>query len=321
MSAGTKTKKFKETSFSANDSNSIQTVSTAENFKTAEQREHIGAFQIMDLRLQNGSEMDESAAATDSTPMRQNEQMNMKRDARVKISLTDSQLLNEDDDDAIPGMVYKSTTLEQRNSNQFHPRTLSEIKQNSNNFFQFARNVKTYISDLGSTTCWLIVYGILLIAPLLMIIFGSIYMEKCDGQKNIPIFLLVNGIFLFFKLLVSVYKKIIMFRLSEGKDSEQLAPSSSRLFNWINYALEFFLFIWFICGCAWVYGSYEWIKFDEEATKFGTGEGTEFERESAYCHPIVFNFAFWILTLQLIGAVVAIFAVVLFGAIVYIMAK
>ncbi len=83
------------------------------------------------------------------------------------------------------------------------------------------------------------------------------------------------------------------------------------MFNLLNYVLDLFLLIWFICGCAWVYGSYDWIDFEQD---------TEAHIQN-YCNSIVFWFAFLVLTVQIIAVVLAIFAFILFGAVVFIMAK
>ena len=106
-----------------------------------------------------------------------------------------------------------------------------------------------------------------------------IFRDKCKIQSKIPIYLIVFGIFgILRNILCMVDKSQDRMRGDEASatgDESGKCKSCSSL-------IDLFLFIWFICGNIWVYGTSE-PDFNQP-------------NSSGYCDKTVFLFAFWLNT-------------------------
>lgn len=95
---------------------------------------------------------------------------------------------------------------------------------------------------------------------------GAAYLHDCPAQRLIPIYLVVAGVFGTVKGLGLIMHSAI---------------------HPIDWALNVFLFAWFICGNVWVYGlKGEWVSSPSTAGNF--------------CDPTLYHFAFWMVTLTYI---------------------
>ncbi|XP_067134424.1 uncharacterized protein [Centruroides vittatus] len=107
-----------------------------------------------------------------------------------------------------------------------------------------------------------------IIIPILMIIFGTIYLKECPAQKYLPVFLIVGGITIIIKTLLDV-----SFRFVKNKKKEK------KRFTLPLIILQIFLFSWFVTGCVWVYQMYPPV-YDDNS-------------DSRYCNRNLYLFTFW----------------------------
>jgi len=140
--------------------------------------------------------------------------------------------------------------------------TLQKIRDFKNQMDEMMTQRGCYISNL-----------IALILPLLLIIFGSVFLHRCEIQPNIPIYLIVAGVFSLLEILFRIFKNLAQkSKVMEAFfESKNIKPTIPRVINFV------FLTIWFFIGSGWVYSIYN--PTTEE------------------CHHILYNFAFWFITL------------------------
>jgi len=135
--------------------------------------------------------------------------------------------------------------------------------------------VRVIILLLGTIGCT-IACSITIVIPVCMIVIGSVYFHDCPAEPYIPIFLIVGGSFSVFKYLIGVLSRVRRAETGAEQDPQPTHPVQS--------LITFFLCGWFITGCVWVYRIY-WPATQEEMV------GTE-----RYCNPVVYIFAFWLIT-------------------------
>jgi len=135
--------------------------------------------------------------------------------------------------------------------------------------------VKVILLLLGTIGCT-IACSITIVIPVCMIVIGSVYFHDCPAEPYIPIFLIVGGSFSVFKYLIGVLSRVRRAETGNEQDPQPTHPVQS--------LITFFLCGWFITGCVWVYRVY-WPDTDP------TAEGTP-----QYCNPVVYIFAFWLIT-------------------------
>ncbi|XP_076867352.1 transmembrane protein 272-like [Brachyhypopomus gauderio] len=134
--------------------------------------------------------------------------------------------------------------------------------------------------------------------PIAQVVIGQQYLEKCPRQPNIPIYLLVSGVF---GLVLALLSCLPCAREDEHGSSGSL---SSLCTAW-NSLVTLFLFIWFISGNVWVYSIYP-PNYDTSAVD--------------YCAKTVYLFAFWtinavyiLLGILLVGGCCLLFCMCLLG--------
>lgn len=115
---------------------------------------------------------------------------------------------------------------------------------------------------------------ILMAIPVIMIVIGAVHLQNCKIQKMIPIWLIVFGSLAIVKNISTLFQRI-KSRLDEY--------GGSKLLSLFDSFLGLFLIIWFICGNVWTYPNY---------TKYVSND----PNSNDYCHVVVINFAFWIIT-------------------------
>lgn len=133
---------------------------------------------------------------------------------------------------------------------------------------------------VSSSALYYIMHFIFCSVPITMIIIGSIYLYDCPKERYIPIYLIVGGIFGAVKI---IFSSVNEFLCSDEEDEEgnPCANLFSRIIGW-------FIFGWFIAGSVWVYRIYK--DFDENNTS-----------SQDYCHPMLYYFSFWLLTVSYIS--------------------
>lgn len=142
--------------------------------------------------------------------------------------------------------------------------------------FNKMKDVKQQLDEMMSQRGCYYSNLIALILPLLMIIFGSVFLGKCSIQPNVPIYLIVAGVFSALEILFriirnAVQKSKVLEAFFQGQNKRSMIP---RIVNFV------FLIIWFLVGSAWVYGIY-YPKHEE-------------------CDLTLYKFAFWLITLTYI---------------------
>jgi len=135
--------------------------------------------------------------------------------------------------------------------------------------------VKVILLLLGTIGCT-IACSITVVIPVCMIVIGSVYFHDCTAEPYIPIFLIVGGSFSVFKYLIGVLSRVRRAETGSEQDPQPTHPVQS--------LITFFLCGWFITGCVWVYRIY-WPETSQQLV------GTEH-----YCNPVVYIFAFWLIT-------------------------
>jgi len=131
-------------------------------------------------------------------------------------------------------------------------------------------------------------FGVIIniLVPIIPITIGAIFINDCPVQPMIPIWFVVIGVF---GMLSSLLELFVLLRGDHHTKSQKLI----RL-------IHFFLPIWFIVGCCYVYGNYE---PEYELPVGGLVPGME----SNYCHRTLYNACFWYITALFIMAGIAMF--------------
>ncbi|CAF3337310.1 unnamed protein product [Rotaria socialis] len=145
---------------------------------------------------------------------------------------------------------------------------------------------------LGSNY-FLTVLCIILVVPILELVIGLIFQDKCPAETNIPKYLIVTGACGIVAIALTV-AIVISIKCCIKQDSIAGSCISGCVIGLIVLTILLmcvFLFAWFIAGNVWVFGAQNKIDFDNE-------------RSPNYCHSILYNFAFWIIILTYIMTVV-----------------
>ncbi|KAG8181409.1 hypothetical protein JTE90_023572 [Oedothorax gibbosus] len=163
----------------------------------------------------------------------------------------------------------------------------------STNVYDFLfRVVLIVFSTLG----WILCSGGLPFVSIAMFIIGSVYINDCKVQPNIPLYLIVGGVFGTIQHFVSFWNKCV-------PESRQGRLSNYQIYySALDGAITLFLLIWFIIGCAWVYGVRN-VEFQDEY-------------KDEYCHKTVYYFAFWLLNINFI--LIALVAVLSIGLLLFV---
>uniref|UniRef100_A0A3B5B2F7 Si:dkey-19b23.12 n=1 Tax=Stegastes partitus TaxID=144197 RepID=A0A3B5B2F7_9TELE len=119
---------------------------------------------------------------------------------------------------------------------------------------------------------------ILCVMPIAQISIGAVHLEDCPRQPNIPIYLIVVGVF---GLVLAVLSCLPCAKQPEDGTSNPL----SRVCTIWNSLTSCFLFCWFITGNVWIYSIYQ-PNYDKNTTDV-----------NSYCDKTLYLFAFWTTTL------------------------
>ncbi|XP_029696695.1 uncharacterized protein isoform X2 [Takifugu rubripes] len=90
----------------------------------------------------------------------------------------------------------------------------------------------------------------LCIMPVTQIAIGAVHLDDCPREPQIPIYLIVSGVFSLALALLSCLP------CSRQVNDEPTNPLSRVCTAW-NSLTTFFLFCWFVVGYVWIYSIYE----------------------------------------------------------------
>uniref|UniRef100_A0A1I7UGW3 Transmembrane protein n=1 Tax=Caenorhabditis tropicalis TaxID=1561998 RepID=A0A1I7UGW3_9PELO len=96
-----------------------------------------------------------------------------------------------------------------------------------------------------------------------IIIFGIARREECDGQPMIPVFIIVLGCLWLAKDIIERCRRRYQRKREsplpseDGELRDKRGESGFPLpCGYIHFLLNFAIFIWFLFGCYWVFGSW-----------------------------------------------------------------
>nr|XP_054755452.1 transmembrane protein 272-like [Lytechinus pictus] len=145
---------------------------------------------------------------------------------------------------------------------------------------------KNPVSFIGSVfwilfnTCTVTLFlAILLAIPIAMVAIGSVYIHECPAQHFIPLYLIVMGLATILKASIDQKARCQRARLPQ-EEQEEFTPNP--LEYGLSKLLSLFIIAFFIAGSVWIYQIY----------RPNTIDSSSYD----YCHPTVYNFAFWVTT-------------------------
>lgn len=119
---------------------------------------------------------------------------------------------------------------------------------------------------------------------------GSVYLNRCDGDRRIPIWLIVFGCVSLLSTLINIVKRIFKaaHRKVSGRDEDSDdVDYGKKTGSCLEGLISVFLFIWIIIGSVWVFG------FFDEYRRFGCAENASNPAFDAICcHPVPYLFSF-----------------------------
>ena len=148
----------------------------------------------------------------------------------------------------------------------------------------------TTLCSGGLNTLAAFVYLLILLAlPITKLVLGIVYFKQCPIDRNIPIYVIVSGacglasvIFLFLSSASSYCRA----RSAKNKSTHSFFLCITALSRGMRGALGIFLFVWFFCGCYWIFNARYRLRADT----------------TNYCHPTLFSFAYYVLIFTFIYA-------------------
>ncbi|XP_063722517.1 transmembrane protein 272-like [Symsagittifera roscoffensis] len=136
--------------------------------------------------------------------------------------------------------------------------------------------VKKVVGILMNTIGYSVMLGIMYVVPIAMIIIGSLGINDCPMERQIPIFLIVFGVVLVVKNTLSLVQQVKRYRQNNSEEQTKKHPGEG--------IIDAFLLIWFVAGNIWVYRQYNDVQYKSPSL------------EHSYCDNVVYLFAFWVIT-------------------------
>ncbi|XP_072171339.1 transmembrane protein 272-like [Diadema setosum] len=153
---------------------------------------------------------------------------------------------------------------------------MKDAKRDSNNPVDYLKRAFQLLLSTAIVSIFLVVS---LAIPIAMIAVGGIYFTRCPIDHRIPIFLVVMGGVSIMKNLSDLRNR---YKYPGGREDE--VRHRKEYEGFISHLMGCFLFVFFITGNVWVYGIYRVVNT------------TDPEQEEDYCHPVLYYFSFWIIT-------------------------
>ncbi|XP_060078454.1 transmembrane protein 272-like [Ylistrum balloti] len=158
---------------------------------------------------------------------------------------------------------------------------LKAANENSSGKADFA---KTAMGIICGSLVFIICIGLSLAIPITEIVIGASFIHDCPAQRLIPIYLVVAGVFGTLKGIGLIGQNVKARKDKSNETGDEEKKSTTNPFDSI---VNMFLFAWFICGNVWVYGlKDQWVSSPSTAGN--------------YCHPTLYYFSFWVITLTYI---------------------
>lgn len=184
---------------------------------------------------------------------------------KKKKSITESEEVDRNQKGALPVYLFPCTRI--RNA-----------WRDSTNICSF---IGTAVCIIFQTVGWFTCVGGIPFLSLVMLIIGSVYIDECKIEPNIPVYLIVSGVIGTIQHVITIWTKYV------PKDAQGRLKVKRSYCNSLNGLFHMFLMIWFIIGCVWVYGAHSDVDFRDKD-------------KDEYCHKTLYYFAFWILNLSFI---------------------
>ncbi|XP_050708103.1 uncharacterized protein LOC126993241 isoform X2 [Eriocheir sinensis] len=150
-----------------------------------------------------------------------------------------------------------------------------EVHKTSTGIMDFIKNL--IILFLGTIGCTVMI-SVTIVIPVMMIIVGSLKMNDCPAQPYIPVYLVVGGVMGVAKNLLGIQGRL--HHPLTDEEAHVPIPWHRRL--QFGGAINFFLTVWFVMGCVWVYRIYKPNYTDRNTREF--------------CDQTLYQFAFWLVT-------------------------
>ncbi|XP_076181502.1 uncharacterized protein LOC143153811 isoform X2 [Ptiloglossa arizonensis] len=123
---------------------------------------------------------------------------------------------------------------------------IREAHRVSKGVLDFLKNVTLLL--LGTIGCT-IVLVVTIAIPISMVVIGGLYINDCPQGEYIPVFLLIDGAFGLFRLLLVFSARVCKCREEQEEERIRLSP--------MRTLIDCFMLAWFILGSVWVYKEYE----------------------------------------------------------------
>lgn len=111
-------------------------------------------------------------------------------------------------------------------------------------------------------------------------------MDDCEGQRNIPIWLIVFGVFSLVSTLINVTKRIFKMcrrKMSGDTEEDEDTDYGKKTGSCLESLISLFLFVWIIIGSVWVFGFYDEYR-DRDCANNTNADNC--------CHPVPYLFSF-----------------------------
>uniref|UniRef100_A0A914W604 Uncharacterized protein n=1 Tax=Plectus sambesii TaxID=2011161 RepID=A0A914W604_9BILA len=252
------------------------------HFNTVTKSETCGAFGEMELSLESSNPNSSLADA------RKNNESMVRYREEDKFLPKQHRTIDIGDDDELPGMVYKTTTVAPsessgRSGSRRAYGKIVEVYSNSGDTVDFARNMTHVVTGFVSPFVWIAIFSVICVYAISMITFGALHFTHCSINNMIPVYLIVAGIFYIIECSIRIYSSWPVPHQQANKSliSEIIRKGTELL-------VLIFLLVWLILGCVWIYGARANVHFKEHMF------------EPQYCDYELFWFAWWSVTLNLI---------------------
>ncbi|CAF0931646.1 unnamed protein product [Rotaria sordida] len=163
----------------------------------------------------------------------------------------------------------------------------SKLKQQS----RYHGSKESLLSKVDSIVClsFLNVMNIISLAvPITMLTIGIVKRDKCPMEPRIPLFLIVTSaasiVWMTATLVLNFIKLCCVALLSNSIKTKVYIILGIIIFLFCSLTM-----CWMIVGCVWVFPKKSSVQFTDSTAL------------STYCDPLLYNFSFIILILQLVG--------------------
>lgn len=167
---------------------------------------------------------------------------------------------------------------------------MKQMKDESSGNADFAKKMVAVV--LCGTVCSALMIALMLALPIAQIVMGALYLDQCDREPYIPIYLVVAGAFGLVKALLQMAQQICK-KCCGDDDDEDNQSTGVKCLRIADGPLSCFLVCWFIAGAVWTYRMHN----DYQSHTPGVSD---------YCQETLYLFSFWSITVTFIMMALAI---------------